>query len=539
MPFFFVRNAGQVTLGCITLPPLPLTREPASVALPSMMKRHFLRVLIGVGLLGWVLNTRADFQIAPVFSDNMVLQQGQPLPVWGWADDGERITVKFRGQQASATAWNGKWSVRLRRAKAGGPDPFTVSSPARTVTFTNVLVGEVWVCSGQSNMEWPMERSFDPAGDIASATNTLIRLLEVPNTRSDAPSVVIKSAWQVCSPEAIKKFSAVGYYFGRELQQTRRVPIGLIRTDWGGSPAEAWMSRESLEIKARYQAEILDSYPAAFKNYLAAFAAWEGEKAEAEKAGREFKKGPPWQPWKPSELYNGMIAPLIPYAFKGAIWYQGESNAGRAEQYRTLFPDMIRCWRRDWAQNDFPFLLVQLAPFKPVKDQPDESDWAELREAQLLATKVLPKVGMAVITDVGDPKDIHPAKKQPVGERLALAARAIAYGEKITFSGPMYRSLKIEGNKAILRFDHVGRGLEARDGALKGFAVCGADRKFVWANAEIVGDTVVVSSPQVAQPVAVRYGWADCPVVNLWNKDGLPASPFRTDDFPMITAPKN
>jgi len=504
-----------------------------------MTNKHLVRALVIMGLLGWGLHLHADFQIAPVFSDHMVLQRGQPLTVWGWADDGEKITVKFRGQQASTTARNGKWSLRLRRAKVGGPDIFTVSSPTRTVTFTNVLVGEVWICSGQSNMEWPLDRCFEAADDIAGATNPMIRLLNVPNRISDAPSVVFKSAWQVCSPETVKKFSGVGYYFGRDLHRARRVPVGLIQSDWGGSPAEAWMSRESLEIQPRYQTEILDRYPTALKDYQAALAAWEAEKAEAEKAGREFKKWAPWRPWKPSELYNGMITPLIPFAIKGVIWYQGESNAGQAEQYRTLFPDMIRCWRRDWGQNDFPFLLVQLAPFKAIKDQPDESDWAELREAQLLATQALPHVGMAVITDVGDPKDIHPTKKQPVGERLALAARALAYGEKITFSGPIYRSQRIEGNRVILNFDHVGRGLEARDGALKGFAVCGADRRFVWATAEIVGDTVVVSSPQVPQPVAVRYGWADCPVVNLWNKDGLPASPFRTDDFPLITAPKN
>jgi sialate O-acetylesterase len=275
------------------------------------------------------------------------------------------------------------------------------------------------------------------------------------------------------------------------------------------------------------------------KSHRDALATYEKEKAEAQQAGREFKKQAPRAPWRPTELYNGMIYPLLPYAFKGAIWYQGESNAGKAHQYRTLFPDMIRCWRRDWGQNDFTFLLVQLAPFKAIKDLPDESDWAELREAQLLSTKALPHVGMAVITDVGDPQDIHPTRKQPVGARLALAARGIAYGEKIEFSGPIYRSMQVRDGKAVLRFDHAGKGLEARDGALKGFAVCGDDRKFVWADAEIVGNTVVVSSPQVARPVAVRYGWADCPVVNLWNKDGLPASPFRTDDFPMLTAPKN
>lgn len=502
-----------------------------------MMKRFSSWVFVLVASLSCGL-ARADFKVAPVFSDNMVLQQGQAVPVWGWAGDGETVTVRFRGQKASATAWNGKWSLKLRSLKAGGPDVFTVSSKSRTVEFKNVLVGEVWVCSGQSNMEWPMAGSYQSAADIASATNTSIRLLDVPNVKSDAPSVVMKSAWRVCSPDAVKGFSAVGYYFGRDLQQNRRVPVGLIRSDWGGSPAEVWMSRESLEINPRYQAEILDAYPAAEKSYREAFAAWEKEKAEAQQAGKEFKKGPPWPAWQPTELYNGMIHPLIPYAIKGAIWYQGESNAGRAEQYRTLFADMIRCWRRDWNQGDFAFLSVQLAPFNPIKDEPGESTWAELREAQLLSTKVLPKVGMAVITDVGDPKDIHPTKKQPVGERLALAARAIAYGEKIEFSGPVYAGAAFLNGKVVLQFDHVGKGLEARDGALTGFAICGEDRKFVWANAEIVGQTVVVSSPQVAKPVAVRYGWADCPVVNLWNKDGLPATPFRTDDFPMITAPK-
>ena len=267
--------------------------------------------------------------------------------------------------------------------------------------------------------------------------------------------------------------------------------------------------------------------------------AFEIEKAEAAKNNQEFKKTPPGLGWKPSELYNGMIAPLIPYAIKGAIWYQGESNAGRAEQYRRLFADMIRNWRRDWGQDDFTFLSVQLAPWQErSRSKPQDSDWAELREAQLLATKVLPKVGMAVITDVGDKKDIHPTKKHRWARGLALAARGIAYGEKIEFSGPLYRSHESGGRQDILHFDHVGKGTEARDGELKGFAICGEDRKFVWAKAEIAGNTVVVSSPEVAKPVAVRYGWADYPVVNFWNKDGLPASPFRTDDFPLTTAAK-
>lgn len=495
---------------------------------------------LAVSLLGalLLLQADADVRLPALFSDHMVLQQGISMPVWGWADDGEKITIRFRDRTVTTTAQNGKWRISLPSLKAGGPDMMRIIGRNQQIELRDVLVGEVWVCSGQSNMEWPMERSFDPEADIASATNALIRLFDVPNVKSDAPSVLVKSAWQVCSPETVRTFSAVGYYFGRELQRVRRVPIGLIRSDWGGSPAEVWMSLESLQINPRYQTEILDPYWAALKNYQNALYDWERERAEAPKAGQEFKKPALRAPWRPTELFNGMIYPLMPYAIRGAIWYQGESNTGRAHQYRTLFPDMIRCWRRDWGQGDFPFLLVQLAPFKPIKTEPGESDWAELREAQLLATKVLPRVGMVVTTDVGDPNDIHPRKKRPVGERLALAARAIAYGEKITHSGPIYRRMDLRDGKIVLHFDHVGRGLEARGGPLTGFAICGADRKFVWADAEISGDTVVVSSPQMPQPVAVRYGWADCPVVNLWNKDGLPASPFRTDDFPMITAPK-
>jgi sialate O-acetylesterase len=500
-----------------------------------MLKRTFSCLV----LLVTVVTARADVQLPALFSDNMVLQQGMPVTIWGWAHEGEKVTVKFRGQTVSATTHNLKWSVKLRALKAGGPDSFSVGTAQNTVTLTNVLVGEVWVCSGQSNMEWPLSQSFQPEADIASATNNLIRLFHVPKAKSDSPTVNIKKAsWQLCSPQAVPGFSAVGYYFGRDLQAARKAPVGLIQSDWGGSPAEAWMSREALEINPRYQAEVLDAYAATEKNYRDAMVAYEIEKVEAAKNKEEFKKRAPGLGWKPSELYNGMIAPLIPYALKGSIWYQGESNAGRAEQYRTLFADMIRCWRRDWGQDDFTFLCVQLAPFTAIKDQPQESAWAELREAQWLATKTLSNVGMAVITDVGDPKDIHPKKKQPVGARLALAAREIAYGEKIEFSGPLYRSQEIKGDKIVLHFDHVGQGLEAREGELKGFAISGDDKNFVWAKAEIVEDTVAVSSPAVMKPVAVRFGWADCPVLNFWNKNGLPASPFRTDDFPMITAAK-
>jgi sialate O-acetylesterase len=480
------------------------------------------------------LTAGADVRLHGLFSDNMVLQRNAAVPVWGWANEGEKVTVEFRGQKVSATAKNGKWMVRLKKLDAGGPEELRVTGQ-NDITLKNVLVGEVWVASGQSNMEWPMRASFAPETEIAKTSNPLLRLYTVPKLKADEPRDNVSAAWVECHPSTTSNFSAVAYYFARDLAKALKVHVGVIHTSWGGSPAEVWMSEEVLTSNPEYKADILDAYPAQLAKHKEAVANYEKEAAAAKANEKPFAKRRPGGPWKPTELYNGMIAPLIPFAIQGAIWYQGESNAGRAHQYRTLFPDMIRNWRRDWKQGNFSFLLVQLAPFMAIKDQPSESTWAELREAQALATKVLPNVGMAVITDVGEEKDIHPKKKEPVGARLALAARAIAYGEKIVHSGPTYKTMKVKDGKAIITFDNVGRGLEAQGSELKGFAIAGVDKKFVWAKAEIEDDKVVVSTPDVSEPVAVRYGWADYPVVNLWNKDGLPACPFRTDDFPMTT----
>lgn len=485
---------------------------------------HFL--FTGFFLLA-ALTGSATVRLPALFSDNMVLQRGMTVRIWGWADEGEGVLVNFRDQEEYTVAKDGKWCVELSSMKAGGPDVLKVSG-RNAIEVTNVLVGEVWVCSGQSNMEWPLQSSFEPQSAISASSNPNLRLFAVPNLKANEFVRDVKSSWKPSSPETTPGFSAVGYFFGRDLQKALGVPVGLIQSDWGGSPAEVWMSEHALERNPRYKQEILDGYVVAERNY----------QAELAKSKSDPSKSAPRAPWKPTELYNGMISPLIPYTIKGALWYQGESNAGRAEQYRTLFPDMIRSWREDWCQGNFTFLAVQLAPFMAIKDQPADSAWAELREAQLNATKVLPKVGMAVITDVGEQTDIHPKKKEPVGARLALAARGIAYKEKIVYSGPIYKKMRTSGNKAVLSFDHVGSGLEARGGALTGFAICGPDRKFVWANASIEGNRVVVSSPAVDRPVAVRFGWADFPVVNLWNKEGLPASPFRTDEFPMITGRK-
>lgn len=488
---------------------------------------------------------RAEVKLPALFSDNMVLQRDKPVAVWGWAGDGEAVTVELNGKTASTKAVDGKWLVHLPKLKAGGPHRLEVRGE-NTITLNNVLVGEVWICSGQSNMEWPIRATFEPEKALASARNNNIRVFTVPKLKAAKPEDDVEGKWAVCSPTILSNFSAVAYYFGRDLQKAIHVPIGLIHTSWGGSPAEVWLRQEVLEENPQFKKEILDPAAAAEERHREALAKWEQEKAALESEGKKTTRRQPNLGWRPAELYNGMIAPLVPFSIRGAIWYQGESNAGRAHQYRALFPAMIQNWREDFGQGDFPFLLVQLAPWdknrkrdlSEIAKEPVESDWAELREAQLLSTKTLPNVAIAVITDFGDKDDIHPARKEPVGQRLALAARAVAYKHKITYSGPVYRSMVIEGDKAIISFDSLCKGLVAKGGPLTGFAIAGADRKFLWANAEIREDKVVVSHPDVPRPVAVRHGWADFPVVNLYNTAGLPASPFRTDNFPMVTGPK-
>jgi sialate O-acetylesterase len=511
----------------------------------------------------FLASARADVSLHGLFTDHMVLQRDVPVPVWGWADEGERVTVEFRGRKITTRARKGKWMVKLHKLEAGGPDELKVSGK-NTLLVRDVLVGEVWIGSGQSNMEWPVRLSFEPMAEIQSANNPQLRLFTVPKLKAQDPVKTVDAAWQECGPNTVSNFSAVAYHFGNYLQKALGVPVGIIHTSWGGSPAEVWIREEILAKDREYKRDILDAYTTQQKDSASALAQWEKERDEAKSENKPFNKPRPGPFWKPSELYNGMIAPLLPFAIKGAIWYQGESNAGRAYQYRRLFADMISNWRKDWGQGDFPFLLVQLAPFMAIKEQPSESSWAELREAQLLTTEELPNVGMAVITDLGDEKDIHPIWKKPVGYRLAQAARGIAYDEDIVYSGPIYRGMKIKGDRAILSFDSVGDGLfggvlankpppesgftydvdMARLKApLQGFAIAGEDRKFVWGTAVLDGDKIVVTSPVVSKPKAVRYGWADCPVVNLYCSPAagappLPASPFRTDEWPMVTAPK-
>ncbi len=496
------------------------------------MKNTILSLLVLFSALAATKVASAAVQPNPIFSDGAVLQRDKPVPIWGTADEGEKVTVTFAGQTESTTARNGKWEVRLKPLTASAtPQTLTIKGQ-NTVTLNNILVGEVWLCGGQSNMEWTLSKSAGGREAIAASTNPQIRFFYVPHNSSAQPLTEVKASWEECSPKTAARFSGVGYFFGRDLQQKLKVPVGLIGSYVGGTPAEKWTSRAALEsnptlkVFLDQQARAESKYdPAkAEADYQAALARHRQAVADATAAGKPAPK-PPTKAGNPagrgpSSLYNAMIAPLQPYALRGVIWYQGESNRGNPKLYGTLFPALIADWRKAWDQGDFPFLFVQIAPFGGVTP--------ELRDVHLKTWLKTPNTAMAVITDHGS-TSIHPPEKEPVGQRLALAARALAYGEKIEFSGPLYDSIQIKGDKAVLHFKHVGSGLMARDGELKGFVVAGADKKFVPAEAKIEGDTVVVSSPQVAAPAAVRYGWANVPDVNLFNKEGLPASPFRTD----------
>lgn len=516
-----------------------------------MRGRRVLPLLVG-GLLLSVFATLAPaaVRLPAVIGDNMVLQRDQAVPIWGWADAGEKVTVTILGQTKSAQAdANGKWMVRLDALAAGGPHTMTVAGE-NTITLKNLLVGDVWLCSGQSNMQMSVARSNNAEEEIAAANYPQIRLLSVPSKGTQQPQQDFQGQWAECGPATVGGFSAAAYFFGRKLHQDLDVPIGLIHCSWGGSSCEAWVRRDVLEADARYKPllENWDQRAATYDPQKAQEAwqkqmdAWKKKAAEAKAAGKEPPRAPrkPADPrvgqHRPANCYNGMLLPLIPYAIRGAIWYQGEANAGRAYQYRQLFPLMIRQWRNDWAQGEFPFYYVQLANYMAVKPEPGESTWAELREAQTMTLQT-PNTGMAVIIDIGEANDIHPKNKQDVGNRLALWALAKTYGKKLVYSGPIYRSMEKKDNQIVLRFDHAGSGLVAKDGQpLKGFSIAAADKKFVWAEARIAGDTVVVSSPAVPDPVAVRYAWADNPVCNLYNQEGLPANPFRTDDWPGVTA---
>lgn len=489
-----------------------------------------------------VLPAMAEVALPSIFGSKMVLQRNITIPVWGTAAPGESVTVSIDNVTAQATAdENGSWKAALPKLKQPGPYTMTVQGAANTITFEDVLAGEVWVASGQSNMQWNVQMSNNSEAEIAAAQYPGLRLFTVPRTIAESPQSNCGGEWAACTQETVPEFSAVAYFFGRMLHQELGVPVGMIHTSWGGTPAESWTSQEMLASDPAF-ASILERYsdavarlPQTMAEYEAKLKEWEkaAETAKAEgkpqPGGRPGMPLGPQHPHRPSGLYNAMIAPIAPYAIRGAIWYQGESNADRAAQYRKLFPAMITDWRNLWNQGAFSFYFVQLANFMKRQDEPQESKWAELREAQTM-TLELKNTGMAVAIDIGEADDIHPRNKQDVGKRLALNALAKDYGKKVSYSGPVFQKMQVKDNTAILRFKTMGGELTTSDGGpVAGFAVAGEDGQFVWAKAVIKGKTVRVSAPEVAKPVAVRYAWADNPACNLANTAGLPASPFRTD----------
>ncbi|MCX5660800.1 MAG: 9-O-acetylesterase [Planctomycetota bacterium] len=639
----------------------------------------------------------ADVQLPHIFSDHMVLQQKQPIPVWGSAEPGEEVAVSLDGKTIKTKGDDkGRWMVRLpaREAKPGQKALTLMVEGKNKLAFTDVLVGEVWICSGQSNMQMAVAQCNNAAAEIAAAKFPEIRFFSVPNITAPFPKEDCEGGWSVCAPDTVGGFSGVGFFFGRHVHETLKVPVGLINTSWGGTIAEAWTSGPALRAKhpefnaaldevestsdaakdaaAAYKAK-MEKYDQArkaayameddlegaaklaapdlddsgwktmalpanwkakelpdvdglvrFRKTIDIPAAWAGKEIilwtgpidevdntwfngalvggkgkfrtndtsfwsvprEYHVPGKLVKPGPnvvavrvynavgagglcgapaetmfaeladgsdkthiplagDWRynvelalpplppnanaPNSPSLLFNSMIHPLIPYGIRGAIWYQGESNIGRDKQYRTLLPTLVADWRTRWGEGDFPFLVVQLANHTPRNPAPEESGWAALREAQAMAVATMPNAGLAVSIDIGDAADIHPKNKQDVGIRLGLAARAIAYKEEVAFHGPTFKAMAVKEGKARLTFTHVDKGLVMKGDALKGFAVCGADKKFVWAQARVEGDEVVLSSEQVPEPTAVRYNWASNPEGNLYNGEGLPAVPFRTD----------
>ncbi|MBM4049900.1 MAG: sialate O-acetylesterase, partial [Planctomycetes bacterium] len=495
----------------------------------------------------------AEVKLAKVFGGNMVLQRDMKAPVWGWADPGEQVTVEFAGQKKTATAdAKGAWKLTL--------DPLPASAEPRTVTVTgsiqnqeseiqNVLVGEVWLCSGQSNMQWSVTQSADPEKEVAEAKFPQIRFLSIPRVPSGFPATDVQAAWQVCSPETTGAFSACAYFFGRHLHRELNVPVGLINSSWGGTRIEPWtppVGFAAAPALATFHQQVIltDPHSAAYKDtlgkYLADAEAWLKTARQALATEAPLTAMPAYPPplapltshGHPSTLYNGMIHPLVPFALRGAIWYQGESNHREGMLYTEKTKALVGGWRQVWGQGDFPFYYVQIAPY--VYGNEDPYILPEFWEAQTAALSI-PNTGMAVIHDIGNVNDIHPKNKQDVGKRLALLALAKTYGRKeVVWSGPTFKEMKIEGGRIRVRFDNAGGGLASRDGKpLTYFEVIGEDTEwFVKAEAVIEGDSVLVSAADCKQPLAVRFAWHRNAEPNLMNKEGLPAGAFRAGKAP-------
>jgi sialate O-acetylesterase len=493
------------------------------------MKPRLLTILAAAWATAGAPAFAGDVKPAAPFTDNMVLQRDRANPVWGTAPAGQQVAVSIGAQKKTATAGaDGNWMLQLDPLPAGGPLEMRIEAGAASVTLKNILVGEVWVCSGQSNMNFRLSSALDGQKEAAEAN--------YPQIRSIADT---GGAWVVCSPRTAGYFTAVGYFFGRELHKALGVPVGLIHESVGGTSARLWTPVSALEGVAALK-PVLEAHQKSLKDLPALLARYE----EAHKAWEANRAGPePRSPARgaPGGLYNSMIQPMVPYGIRGAIWYQGEADAGRPAEYRALFPALIRSWRKAWGQGDFPFLFVQLPNYS--------GNFTNLRAVQAEIGSLVPNTGMAVTIDIGETKNIHPRNKQDVGRRLALVALAKVYGRSVVHSGPVYDSFAVEDGKVRVKFKDVQGGLVASNlqaatgptattgptagGAeLTGFLIADDDKKFVPALAKIDGDTVVVWSESVPKPAAVRYAWEADPRATLHNKDGLPAAPFRTDDWP-------
>ncbi len=522
-----------------------------------MMLKIAVHLALCAGLITVVMPARAQLSVPTLFSNHMVMQREMAVPVWGTATPGERVTLNLAGHSVSTVAdAEGHWRAELPSMPAGGPHELTIEASGKTIVISNILIGDVWLCGGQSNMMFALSRASDAQALIA-ADLPKIRLIQVAAPVRGQPTRDYTGGSWMHWADAAAGFSAVAASFGREIHQQTGVPIGLVLCGAGGTPAESWTPYASMATNPAVSdmTEIVDGAIAKhvelLENYPAAYAAWLEESVQADNEGRQVTRPPHLpadirvNPYRPSGLYNGGIAPLAGLAIKGIIWYQGESNGSFAYQYRELFPALISGWRAAWQRPDLPFLFIQLPTYLPRQNPDQPCSWAELREAQLMTWKRIPHTGMAITMDLGadrnDPKQdmLHPPNKIPMGQRLALVALALVYGEKIVYSGPIYDAMTLKDGRVQLKFTHTGSGLVVKgDGSqLHAFVIAGEDRQFVEAQATLAGDTVTVWSPEITAPVAVRYTWAwdPQPMGNLYNREGLPASPFRTDDWPEFT----
>jgi sialate O-acetylesterase len=493
---------------------------------------------------------RTEVALAPLFSDHAVIQSGRPVPVWGSAGAGDTIAVTFRGQTVrTAAGRDGRWTVTLKPLEPSSEPADLVVAGQSTVTIHDVVVGEVWLCSGQSNMEYTVNnggstyRVDNAEAEVAAAHYPLIRQLRIERGVAALPATTAKTGgWQAASPKTVGEFTAVGYFFARDIHKAVGVPVGIILSAWGGTPIESWMSdaaRASTSVAgaldARWRKAMDEWPPERVARYPADMAAWQKAEAEAEAAHR--KNPIPWpqppasedSPARPGGLFNAMIAPLQPCAMRGILWYQGESNVGHAAEYAELLNTLIRSWRAGWGQGDLPFYFVQLASFGERSERTDRG-WARLREAQAQVLGA-PATGMAVTIDNRDPGNVHPTNKQDVGARLALIAKARVYGLAVECSGPVFAGETREGGALRVRFTNAGARLVARGGEVKALEVAGRDGVFHPAAAQVEGDSLLVSSPEVGEPAAVRYAWSNAPEATLYNDAGLPAAPFRSDNW--------